>query len=116
MSSAWCAACAYRRRRFADKAIADARERVVNLSDLLGSVPPLPEVKARVQQAFAEEFDVSFASGELSGVEQRMFDEALSEIDTPDWIHLVRKPRTDLPLLQASRKVRRRAAAGGDCL
>ena len=90
--------------KIADKAIADARQRVVNLGDLLGTVPPLSEVKARVQQAFADEFDVSFASGELSAVEQRMFEEALAEIDSPDWVHLVRKPRADLPLLQASRK------------
>jgi len=33
-----------------------------------------------------------------------MFEEALAEIDSPDWVHLVRKPRADLPLLQASRK------------
>jgi len=90
--------------KFADKAIADARERVVNLADLLGSVPPLSEVKARVQQAFADEFGVVFAAGGLNDVERRMFGEAMAEIDTPDWIHLVRKPRSDLPLLHATRK------------
>lgn len=90
--------------KIADKAITDARERVVTLRDLLGFAPPLVEVRSHLQEAFAREFEVDFVSGELLAGERRLCDEALAEIDTPDWIDLVRKPRTDLPIREAVRK------------
>jgi lipoate-protein ligase A len=90
--------------KLSDKAIQDARERVVNLKDLLGYAPPLDEVKGRVKEAFASEFGVQFEAGELNEVEQGLFREALAQIDTPEWIHLVRKPRSDQPILEAGQK------------
>ena len=90
--------------KISGKAIADARERVVNLADLLGHVPPLAEVKARLQQAFAEEFGVDLQPGMVSDAENNLFARALAEIDTPQWIHLVNKPVSDLPIVEASRK------------
>lgn len=90
--------------KIADKAIADARDRVINLSELLGFAPPLSDVKARIRQAFAEEFAADFAPGELTAGERALYHEALAEIDSEDWIHLVRKPRGDLPILEAARK------------
>jgi len=77
---------------------------VIDLHDLLGAAPPLAEVKARLQAAFAEAFDVAFAPGELNETERRLFDEALAEIDTPQWVHLLRKPRAELPILESSQK------------
>lgn len=90
--------------KLSDKAIQDARDRVVNLRDLLGYAPPLDEVKGRVKEAFAAEFGVQFEPGELNEVEQGLFREALAQIDTPEWIHLVRKPQSDLPILEAGQK------------
>ncbi|MEW5888570.1 MAG: biotin/lipoate A/B protein ligase family protein [Pseudomonadota bacterium] len=90
--------------KLSDKAIQDARDRVVNLKDLLGYAPPLDEVKGRVQQAFAAEFGVKFEPGGLNETEQKLFREALAQIDTPEWIHLVRKPQSDLPILEAGQK------------
>jgi lipoate---protein ligase len=91
--------------KLADKALRDARERVVDLRELLGTAPPLAEAQARVQHAFAQAFDVNFRPGEINDTEHALFQEALAQIDTPQWIDLVTKPRSDLPILEASRKV-----------
>ena len=89
--------------KLAGKAIRDARERVATLAELLGFAPPIAEVKAGIREAFAREFDAQFAPGELTDIEQVLYREALAQIDTPEWIHLVRKPRSDLPILEAAR-------------
>ena len=90
--------------KFSDKAIGQARERVVSLSQLLGMTPPLDEVKIRLKQAFGNEFGVTFERGMLTEREQQLVEAALPQIDTPEWIHLVAKPRSDLPLLEAGKK------------
>ena len=90
--------------KLADKAIADARERVTSLRELLGAAPPLGVAKELVRQAFAEEFGADFEPGEPNGTERRLMNETLAEIDTEDWIHMVRKPRSDLPILEAAQK------------
>lgn len=90
--------------KLSDKAIADARSRVVNLAELLGFSPPLAEVKVSLQQSFADEFGVAFDPGELTDGELALYEVALREIDSPEWIHLVDKPRSDLPVLEACRK------------
>lgn len=90
--------------KLSDKAIASARERVTNLADLLGQVPDLEAVKAALTGAFAREFCVSFAPGELVAAELVRYQEALAEIDHPDWVKLIDRPAADMPILQASRK------------
>lgn len=90
--------------KLSDKAIADARDRVVNLSELLGFSPPLDEVKVRLQQSFGREFGVTFQPGMPTDGELELYEAALLEIDTPEWIHLVGKPRSDLPILEAGKK------------
>lgn len=90
--------------KLSDKVIADARDRVVNLSELLGHAPPLDEVKARLQQAFGYEFGVTFQPGMLTDSELELYEAALPQIDCPEWIHLVAKPRSDLPVLEAGKK------------
>jgi len=90
--------------KLSDKAIASARERVANLADLLGYTPDLDVVQEKLSEAFATEFDVVFAPGELTAQEQERFSAALAEIDSADWVHLMRRPVTDKPTLQASIK------------
>ena len=90
--------------KLSDKTIADARSRVANLADLLGFTPPLAQVKEALQRSFAAEFGVDFEPGELSADELALYQVALREIDTPEWINLVAKPRSDLPILEAGRK------------
>ena len=90
--------------KLADKAVRDARERVVSLKELLGKAPSLAEMKAAIAASFAQEFGVEFASGEIAPEEQRLFAAALTEIDAPEWIHAVKKPQSDAPILEAARK------------
>ena len=90
--------------KLADKAIADARERVVNLRDLLGVAPSLDEVKSRIQAAFAAAFEVEFVAGELTAEELQRYETALAEIDTPAWVHLVQRPRSEQPIVEAAQK------------
>ena len=90
--------------KLSDKAIASARERVTNLADLLGQVPDLEAVKAAMTGAFAKEFGVSFASCSLAAAELARYQDALAEIDHPDWINLIDRPVADMPLLEAVRK------------
>lgn len=90
--------------KLSDKAIASARERVVNLADLLGVAPPLDTVKQRLAQAFADEFDVHFEPGDLLPAEAGRFQAALAEIDTHDWINLLDQSTADAPLLVATQK------------
>jgi lipoate-protein ligase A len=91
-------------RKIADKAIADARERVVSLAELLGCVPPLAQVKVGLQQAFESEFAVRFEPARLSPQEDDDFGTALAEIDCDDWVNLVREPRAGAGVVEAARK------------
>lgn len=90
--------------KLSDKVISSARERVTNLADLLGQAPDLEAVKAALTGAFAQEFGVSFAPGELAAAELARYQDALAEIDHPDWVKLIDRPAADMPILQASRK------------
>ena len=90
--------------KLSGKAIASARDRVVNLADLLGFTPSLEAVRERLTAAFAEDFRVSFAPGELTEPEQLRYQSALDEIDCPDWVDLIARPAADMPLLSAARK------------
>lgn len=91
--------------KLSDKSIASARERVANLADLLGTTPALADVQNKLANAFAQEFDVVFTPGELTTAEQARFDIALSEIDCEDWVHLLRHPISDRPILHATLKL-----------
>jgi lipoate-protein ligase A len=90
--------------KLSDKAIASARERVTNLADLLDQVPDLEVVKAALTAAFAKEFGVSFSPGGLDAAELVRYQDALAEINHPDWVNLIDRPAADMPILQAARK------------
>jgi lipoate-protein ligase A len=90
--------------KLSDKAIASARERVANLADLLGFVPPLEQVKAALADALGTEFGVHFAADGLLPPEQVRFEAALAEIDTPEWVAQVSRPASDMSVVEAVRK------------
>lgn len=90
--------------KLSDKSIASARERVANLADLLGHVPPLAQVKTALSDALAAEFGVELAPGELSAVELERYGTALAEIASPEWLGMVKNPKSDMPLREAVRK------------
>ncbi|MCG6876921.1 MAG: lipoate--protein ligase family protein [Betaproteobacteria bacterium] len=87
------------------EAIAGARARIVNLRELLGVVPPLEKIKHRIAIEFASELGVEFEPGELYPQEVRLFREALKEIDSADWVDMVQKPRSDLPVLEGAHRL-----------
>lgn len=90
--------------KLSDKAIASARERVANLADLLNRVPPMAQVQSALANAFSEEFDVEFTPALLTSQEEALYNDALAEIDHPDWINLLARPAVDQPTLNAVRK------------
>ena len=90
--------------KLSDKAIASARERVANLTDLLGRRPDPDLIKRNLIEAFESEFDVEFQEGDLTLTEHARYQVALAEIDTPDWIDLVRRPASDMPLYESVQK------------
>jgi lipoate-protein ligase A len=79
--------------KLSDKAIASARERVVNLKDLLGTAPSMKSVKAVMIKAFRDAFDIQFTeAAELTSDEQAMFEKALPEIASTEWIYQHNRP------------------------
>jgi lipoate-protein ligase A len=90
--------------KLSDKAIASARDRVANLKDLLGRQPDAGEIRRYMIEAFEGEFGVEFSEGDLSLSEHRRFEAALREIDHPDWVNLVNRPVSDMPILEAVQK------------
>jgi len=86
-------------------AIAGARARVVNLRELLGVVPPLEKIKHRIASEFGAELGVVFEPGELYPQEVRLFREALREIDSRQWVNMVQRPRSDLPVVEGARRL-----------
>jgi lipoate-protein ligase A len=95
--------------KLSNKAIASARERVANLKELLGELPDFEVVKAAITTAFAEEFNVEFAeAADLNEAEQALYEEALAEIDSDEWIYQHNRPVETAPQLDGVYK-----AAGG---
>lgn len=90
--------------KLSDKAIASARDRVTNLADLLGYIPARNDVITAISTALASEFGVQFESGQLNDAEQRLYNDALNEIDHPDWVNMITHPAQDRPVYSALRK------------
>jgi lipoate-protein ligase A len=90
--------------KLSDKAIAAARERVASLAELLGKRPEMHRIRGYLQEAFESEFEVEFVEEELSLTEEKRYRAALAEIESPDWVNLVSRPASALPLLEAQHK------------
>ena len=87
--------------KLADKAIASARERVANLGDLLGVVPAMAHVKACLTDAFQRAFGVTFeAAQQLTSTEQHLVEQALADIDTPQWVYQFNHAALESPVLE----------------
>lgn len=90
--------------KLSDKAIASARERVASLKDLLGRKPDVVQIRAYMVEAFESEFGVEFSEGDLTMSEDQRYQAALREIDHPDWVGLVSRPVSDMPIAEAAQK------------
>lgn len=89
-----------------DHALAVARERFASLRELLGRKPDVALVKRYLMEAFESEFNVEFTEGDLTLSEHARYEGALREIDTPGWVHLVARPRSEMPILEAAQEFR----------
>lgn len=88
--------------KLSDKAIESARERVVNLKDLLGEAPSMATVKKHIADAFAKAFEVLFEeANELNVDEQALYKDNLAEIDSPEWVYQHNQPTETGPITQS---------------
>ncbi|MDX1812302.1 MAG: biotin/lipoate A/B protein ligase family protein [Gammaproteobacteria bacterium] len=88
--------------KLSDKAIASARERVVNLKELLGEAPDMEKVKACISEAFAKAFDVQFeTANDINEAEKKLFAENLAEIDTDEWVYQHNASTASGPITQS---------------
>lgn len=85
--------------KISDKMIEDARQRVVNLKELLGEIPDLNYVMQTLSDAFAEHFGIEFQQGELNDAEMSAYENARVEMETDEWIYLNNNQIDDLPVL-----------------
>lgn len=90
--------------KLSDKALASARERVASLKELLGRKPDVALIKRYITEAFESEFDVEFREGDLTLSEHKRFEAALREIDHRDWVNLVTRPASGMPILEGAQK------------
>lgn len=87
--------------KLSDKAISSARERMVNLKELLGEAPQMAVVKKHITDAFAEAFNVQFEQAvELTDAEEKLFRDNLAEIDSPEWVYQHDQSQNDGPITQ----------------
>jgi lipoate-protein ligase A len=88
--------------KLSDKAINSARERVINLSELLGHTPDIALVKRHLMTAFAAEFHIDFESDDkLSDAERDRYEVALREIDSDEWVFQHNRSLAETPTLSA---------------
>jgi lipoate---protein ligase len=87
-----------------DHAAAQLRLRVASVREVLGRAPELAGIKHYIREAFESEFGIEFSDGDLTLSEHLRFQDALREIDTSDWVHLVARPASDAPIVEACRR------------
>lgn len=90
--------------KLSEEATASARERVASLQDLLGYRPDSTLIKRYLTEAFESEFDIEFEEDDLTLTEHARYRTALAEIDTADWVHLVKRAVADTPIYEAAHK------------
>jgi lipoate-protein ligase A len=88
-----------------DATIVSARTRVATLKDLLGRRPDAGLIRRYLAEAFESDFDTEFREGDLTLSENTRYQAALREVDTPDWVNLVARPVSAMPILEAAHKI-----------
>lgn len=85
-----------------NKSISDARQRIITLSELLGDkVPPMEKVKSVIADAIASEFSVQWQTTDsLNSTEEKIYQQALEEIDSDEWVYQHNRPATEAPLIE----------------
>ncbi len=73
-------------RKVNEAMLAGARAGIVNLRELLGTLPSPAALRGAFIEAFGSEFSVAIESGELNEAERRRSAAALVEMDSPEWV------------------------------
>lgn len=82
-------------------------ERVTSLRDQLGLAPSFRQVRTALAEAFTEALGARYVPSELTDAEQARYRIALREFTTPDWVGLVRRPGSEMPVVSASARLDR---------
>ncbi|HEV8518734.1 MAG TPA: biotin/lipoate A/B protein ligase family protein [Burkholderiales bacterium] len=91
-------------RKESDEAAKSVRERVASLQDLLGYRVEPALIKRYLTQAFESEFDIEFEEDDLTLTEHARYRTALGEIETADWVQLVKRAAADTPIYEAAHR------------
>lgn len=85
--------------KLSDKAIESARERVTDLTTLLGQRPARATIVEAMQVGFARHFGVSFETHSgLNAEEQQRFEAFRREVADPEWVDQVTRPDSEVGL------------------
>ena len=76
--------------------------RSTSLRDALGRSADVRRVKHNIAEAFESAFEIELRESDLTLSEMRRYETALREIDNSDWIGLVRRSASDMPILHAT--------------
>ena len=73
-------------KKLEDKQVSGFMQRTVSMRELLGYVPPMPDVKAALAKAFSKTLGAVFAGGGLSAGETEMMKTELPFFGSQEWI------------------------------
>lgn len=87
--------------KLSDKAITQARDRVVSLAALLGSVPALDSMQSNFIRSFSRAFNVEFYRADgLNQAEMALYERIFPAVASDEWIYQYDLPASDAPLLE----------------
>lgn len=90
--------------KFADKALASARERIITLREILAPTPTVAAVQAALTQAFASGFGVDLPAGTLTATERQMANRYEVEMASDAWVYETDRPPLEMASVSALRK------------
>ena len=91
-------------KKLEDKQIKSFKNRVIDLKEVLGYLPPMQEIKKAMAEGFADVLEVDLVPGGLTAAEQAMLEEELPQFQSPEWIYGLRTPQQDNELKRAEYK------------
>ena len=79
-------------KKLEDKQVQSFRQRVTNLSEVLGYVPELQVIKKNLLDGFREVFGINFDAGAMNEKESALFDQEIKRFKSEEWIRGGRVP------------------------
>lgn len=77
-------------KKLEDKQIRSFKERVICLREVLGYVPPMPDIKMAMAEGFAEILNVELTPGDFTEYEETFMAEELPKFQSEEWIRCPR--------------------------